>query len=63
MKNSKYVLWVCFSLMLVNLRAEIKLPRFFSDNMVLQRDKPIKVWGWQIRMNLSGFVWVVKRKR
>lgn len=24
----------------------IRLPRIFSDNMVLQRDKPLKVWGW-----------------
>lgn len=27
-------------------RAEIKLPALFSDNMVLQREKPIAVWGW-----------------
>jgi sialate O-acetylesterase len=26
--------------------AEIRLPSLFSDNMVLQRDKPIPVWGW-----------------
>ena len=26
--------------------ANIKLPRLFSDDMVLQRDKPIPVWGW-----------------
>ncbi len=28
------------------LSAEVKLPQLFSDNMVLQRDKPIAVWGW-----------------
>ena len=27
------------------LRADITLPRVFGDNMVLQRDKPIPVWG------------------
>lgn len=27
-------------------RAEVKLPALFSDNMVLQRDKPVAVWGW-----------------
>lgn len=27
-------------------RAEIKLPNVFSSNMVLQRDIPIKIWGW-----------------
>lgn len=26
--------------------AEVKLPSVFSDNMVLQRDIPIKIWGW-----------------
>ena len=26
--------------------AEIKLPKVFSSNMVLQRDMPVKIWGW-----------------
>jgi sialate O-acetylesterase len=26
--------------------AEVRLPNLFSDHMVLQRDKAIKVWGW-----------------
>jgi sialate O-acetylesterase len=26
--------------------AELKMPSLFSDNMVLQRDKPVPVWGW-----------------
>ncbi len=26
--------------------AEVKLPSIFSNHMVLQRDKPIPVWGW-----------------
>lgn len=28
------------------LQAEISLSRVFSDNMVLQRGKPVPVWGW-----------------
>jgi sialate O-acetylesterase len=28
------------------LFAQLKLPKVFADNMVLQRDKPIKIWGW-----------------
>lgn len=28
------------------LRAELRLPGFFGDHMVLQRDAPIPVWGW-----------------
>ena len=27
-------------------RAELRLPNIFGDQMVLQRDKPIRVWGW-----------------
>ncbi len=31
---------------LSRLAAEVKLPQLFSNDMVLQRDKPIEVWGW-----------------
>jgi sialate O-acetylesterase len=34
------------ALTLVSVRAEVKMPAVFSDHMVLQRDKPIAVWGW-----------------
>lgn len=39
--------------------AEVRLPNVFSDHMVLQRDKPIKVWGWaapgeSVRVALAG---------
>ena len=33
------------SLSQADLRAEVSLPRFFGDNMVLQRDMPLPVWG------------------
>lgn len=26
--------------------AKVKLPRLISDGMILQRDTPVKVWGW-----------------
>jgi sialate O-acetylesterase len=29
-----------------NLSAEIRLPQLIADNMVLQRDEPITLWGW-----------------
>ncbi|PZR26350.1 MAG: hypothetical protein DI535_14615 [Citrobacter freundii] len=32
--------------MLVAANAAVKLPKLFTDGMVLQRDKPIAVWGW-----------------
>src|SRR5690242_1827584 len=38
--------------------AEVKLPKIFSDNMVLQRERPIIIWGWaspheKIRIKLN----------
>jgi len=30
----------------LSLYAGVTLPRIFGDKMVLQRDKPIAVWGW-----------------
>lgn len=37
-----------FCLLLVQIQsvAQLKLPRLFSDHVVLQRQKPIPVWGW-----------------
>lgn len=29
----------------LSLNAQLKLPAIFSNNMVLQRDKPIRIWG------------------
>ena len=28
------------------LHADVSVPTLFSDHMVLQRDKPIQIWGW-----------------
>ncbi len=35
-----------FSVGLQPASAEVRLPHLLSDNMVLQRDRPIPVWGW-----------------
>lgn len=37
---------VVLLLSFINVKAEIKLPRLVSDGMILQRDQPIKIWGW-----------------
>jgi sialate O-acetylesterase len=29
-----------------NTRAEVRLAKMFGDHMVLQRDRPVPVWGW-----------------
>ena len=37
-----------FNLLIIamNCNANVTLSRVFTDNMVIQRDKPITVWGW-----------------
>ena len=41
------------------LAAEVRLPAVFSDHMVIQRDKPVSIWGWagrgeEVRVSLAG---------
>ena len=43
MKNITFYFLLFFS---ISSFAQIRLPKLISDNMVLQRDKPVKVWGW-----------------
>ena len=43
MKNITFYFLLFFS---ISSLAQIRLPKLISDNMVLQRDKPVKVWGW-----------------
>jgi sialate O-acetylesterase len=37
---------VVLSLIASNASAEVKLPALFTDHMVVQRDQPLKIWGW-----------------
>jgi len=41
----KYIVALLFAFSLL-ANANVQLPLLFSDGMVLQRDKPIPVWGW-----------------
>lgn len=36
----------CLCLAAWSARADVKLPAVLSDQMVLQRDQPIRIWGW-----------------
>lgn len=38
-------LTVCLLLALSQMMAQLSVPSFFSDHMVLQREKPINIWG------------------
>lgn len=48
--------------------AEVRMPRFFSDNMVLQREQPIRLWGTaskgeRITVSFGGSSAVVRADR
>ena len=42
------MLWCCLVMLIALGTAwgDVRLPHLFSDNMVLQRERPIAVWGW-----------------
>ena len=40
------IICVLFMFFLVQVKATVKLPRLVNDGMVLQRDAPLKIWGW-----------------
>ncbi|MEI7901610.1 MAG: sialate O-acetylesterase, partial [bacterium] len=45
MKTTSILLATLLSLG-VSATADVRLPNLFSDHMVVQRDKVIKIWGW-----------------
>ena len=44
--NLALVLFVLLLSYSAQLNATVKLPRLISNGMVLQRDAPLKIWGW-----------------
>ncbi|MDZ7935109.1 MAG: sialate O-acetylesterase [Emticicia sp.] len=40
-----FTILLCLST-IYTVKAQIRLPKLISDNMVLQRNQPIKIWGW-----------------
>ena len=55
----KSVFFFCFVFLALEAGAQLRLARLFSDHAVLQRQKPIPVWGWttpgeQVTVALAG---------
>lgn len=46
MKKNISLLVMAFCLFVSATYSQLRLPRIFSDSMVLQRNQPVKVWGW-----------------
>lgn len=49
----------------INSWAQVRLPRLISDGMVLQRDKPVRIWGWattgeEVTVNFNNQVYKTK---
>ncbi len=44
-KSACFLGWSLLLLFCLPLQAKVSLPHFFSSNMVLQREMPIRVWG------------------
>lgn len=58
MKTGK-ILFILLSVLVIQVHAEVKLPKIFSSNMVLQQGMEIPVWGWasageDITVSLNG---------
>ena len=58
MKKMKFLSFLVAATCL-SLRADVKLPSIFSDNMILQRDCKVNVWGWaddgeKVTVNFKG---------
>ena len=59
MKRSTMLLAALCALAGVQVAADVRLPGILSDNMVLQRDTPLKIWGWaddgeEVTVTLNG---------
>ncbi len=58
-KSVLFTLFFCFVFGNYSAFAEVRLARLFSDHVVLQRKKPIPVWGWanpneSVSVSLAG---------
>jgi sialate O-acetylesterase len=55
----KYFFFSFLFLFVATTYAGVTLPKIFTSNMVLQREKPVKIWGWagngeKITVQLNG---------
>ena len=46
MKTAKIFFYAAFLILSISANAQLKLPALFSDNMILQQQAEVPVWGW-----------------
>ena len=44
--NKKTLLLAALSVLAVNAQAKVKLPHLVSDNMIIQQQADVRLWGW-----------------
>lgn len=44
--GKRYLFILGIILSSISINAQVRMPKFFADNMVLQRNTPIPIWGW-----------------
>ena len=49
MRTIKFLLVILLSPGFFQAKADVKLPRVISENMIFQRNQEIKIWGWADR--------------
>ena len=45
-RGPRYILLAAAVVAVMPAHADVRLPKIFTDNMMLQRDLPVRVWGW-----------------
>ena len=50
MKNARWLFVAAIIAVLApwQTQADVRLPKIFTDNMMIQRDQPVSVWGWAV---------------
>ncbi|HEX2396088.1 MAG TPA: sialate O-acetylesterase [Bacteroidales bacterium] len=43
-----FLICLVYASCFISVRGQVKLPSLISDGVVLQRDAPIKIWGWDV---------------
>src|SRR5579863_3816971 len=64
-KNTATIASLSASLLLLAFKAQadIRLPRLIGDDMVLQRDAPVTLWGWADPHERIEIEFVAQRRR
>ena len=63
-----FVLGIAMLLFAQNLNAKVTLPKMISDGLILQRDKPARIWGFadpqeRVTVTFDGAIYTARADR